>query len=179
MGSTVVVALFVRRSLVVAHIGDSRAYLFRDGTLSCLTQDHNVAAIMYQAGLLDTAERSAHSGRFALSQYVGMRTDISPAADWFPIRPLDRILLCTDGLTEMLSDEDITDSLSADCIHHVCRELVQKANDAGGRDNITVAVAEVPPRGISSASGAPQVAWQPFDIRMEPVERQSNTASRP
>lgn len=146
MGSTIVTALLVDDQMIVAHSGDSRAYLYRSGRLECLTKDHNVAGIMYDAGMLNTEEKRNHPGRFALSQYSGMKKDVLPEMKVMQIHKGDRILLCSDGLTEMIPDAVISQAMSDASIKTVCTRLIELANTAGGRDNITVTIAEIKKR---------------------------------
>jgi protein phosphatase len=146
MGTTVVVAVVAGQRLLVAHVGDSRAYLLRSKELTRLTDDHTVVFELYKSGQISTMEAREHPGRGALLRGLGV----------YPTVEVDyreehyngeQLLLCTDGLTDMLSDEQIERVLrSTNEPHKACEKLVQLANAAGGRDNITVVVA----RGVNA-----------------------------
>jgi len=138
MGTTLSLALTLGDALIVAHVGDSRAYLFREGTLHRLTHDHTIGQ-----GLADLNMPMAARFRHVLTRCIGGRDpDCEPDVAQFRLQDGDRLLLCTDGLTDMVDDESIARELgrmtSSDS---VCRELIEQALDAGGRDNVTVIVA--------------------------------------
>jgi len=142
MGTTLTVAFFRRNNLLIANIGDSRAYLFRSGTLNQLTADHSFVAERVAAGLLTPQEAKLSPYRHVITRALGIddviRADITKHA----LQRDDLILLCTDGLTEMLEDSDIQHILSASQ-DTVAQELLAAANDRGGVDNITTVVVRV------------------------------------
>lgn len=144
MGTTVVLAAGAAGEWVIAHVGDSRAYLLRDGRLCRLTTDHNVAAGLVAAGKITDAEAQHHPGRNVVTRTLGAATRSDPDLRRVGRRPGDRLLLCTDGLTAVLADAEIRRVLgwygSPDAC---CRELVGLANDGGGPDNVTVLVVDV------------------------------------
>jgi len=138
MGSTVVTAWLREQADVIAHMGDSRAYLLQKGRLNRLTQDHNLAQI------LDPAGQPPAFGGEQLLRYIGMRSEPLPEARIISLDHGDRLLLCSDGLTNMLDDQTLARILSsASAPRETCDELVTAANRAGGRDNITVMVLDV------------------------------------
>lgn len=144
MGATVVAVALRSRTATVAHMGDSRAYLLRAGELRRLTADHSVVALLLQRGEIGEEEANVHPARHTLSRFVGMPGSIQPDVATVQCKRGDKLLLCTDGLTDMLADYDIAQVLeSAAGPEAACTELVSRANDAGGRDNITVVVAAV------------------------------------
>jgi len=139
MGSTVVLALVSGEDVYIAHLGDSRAYLFREGSLRRLTRDHTIVAVMVELGQLTPEEARRHPARSRLSRYVGMSGKAAVDAMKITLKPGSRLLLCTDGLTEMLSDDEIAAILGeAGDSKSACHRLVEEANRAGGYDNITV-----------------------------------------
>lgn len=144
MGATVVLAWLRGPQALIASLGDSRAYLLHQGLLRRLTTDHCLAELLVQSGELTAEEAATHPARSQLIRYVGMRGHVSPEAGMVPVTPGDRLLLCSDGLTTMLSDPRIEailrDQLDPEA---ACRELVDAANAAGGRDNITVITIDV------------------------------------
>lgn len=145
LGATVVVAFRAENGvLALAHLGDSRAYLMRDGYLERLTSDHTVAEMLFQAGRISRRQLSSHPTRHTLTRHIGKVN--CPAADTslLPLRPGDRVLLCTDGLTGMLKDREIGTMLwQIEDQEQACRSLIDGANKAGGHDNITVVIVDV------------------------------------
>jgi serine/threonine protein phosphatase PrpC len=146
MGSTVVLVLLRGRKAVVAHMGDSRAYLLRAGRLDQLTKDHTIAQLLVDHGELAPEEAASHPARGHLTRFVGMVSEALPETETFELRPGDRLLLCSDGLTCMLTAEEIRDILSRKAaLDDTCQQLIDAANQSGGKDNVTaviVAVAE-------------------------------------
>jgi PPM family protein phosphatase len=130
---------------VAAHVGDSRLYLWRDGRLDRLTRDHSWVEEQVQAGALSPQEARVHPWRNLVTRALSGGTD--PGADLLPLslEPGDRLLLCTDGLTTVVTDDQIGTLLgqSRDSHDTACTMLVDAANAAGGPDNITVIVVDV------------------------------------
>ncbi len=144
MGTTVVLALGLEDSFLVGHVGDSRAYLLREKRLSALTRDHSVVQELLDAGRITAEAARHHPQRNVVTRTLGSGGG-EPDLRTVPTRPGDRFLLCSDGLTEMLADPEIEQVLIrfAEPMR-CCRELVARANDRGGLDNITVVVVDVP-----------------------------------
>ena len=143
MGTTLTVAANLGRNLIVGHIGDSRAYLFRDGSLSQLTKDHTLAEAMIDAGVADRDDPATRSMRHVLTAALGsMSSRNKPELQRLRVQPNDQLLLCTDGLTEMVDDQTIASLLrNADSAQKACEHLVTVALAAGGLDNVTVILA--------------------------------------
>lgn len=147
MGATVVLALVRPQKALIAHMGDSRAYLFRGERLRQLTKDHSVVQLLVDAGEISTEEAAGHPARGQVTRSVGMEGEPLPEAKVIAVRPGDRLLLCTDGLNGMLSDGEIQRVLGREGQPQVaCDALVQAALDSGGKDNVTVVVIYLPPR---------------------------------
>lgn len=141
LGATAVLVLFREDVLTAANVGDSRAYLFRGGKLFLLTKDHSGAQELIDAGKLDRRFVRGHPGRFQLTQCMGMTEEVSPGIHTMKLTAGDRILLSSDGLTDMIDEEDIERLLGkAVNPEDACRRLVRAANEAGGSDNITTLV---------------------------------------
>lgn len=143
MGTTLTMAYLVWPRLYVVNVGDSRCYLLRDGALEQLTQDQTAAAKLVEDGTL-SPERAARSplSHILVSSIGHGLSSFRPDASRTELLSGDRLLLCTDGLTSMVNDARITHLLEqGDTPEAVCQALVDEANEAGGHDNITVAVA--------------------------------------
>jgi len=139
MGATLVTILLRNKRCFAANLGDSRAYLFRKGRLSQLTRDHSVVSDLVTEGLIGPEEAESHDARGQITSYIGMEEEPRPYVRSFLLKNNDRLLLCTDGLTDMVNDEDIAAILKKEPDSQVvCKKLVDAANAAGGYDNITV-----------------------------------------
>ena len=143
MATTMTLGYFFQRELFVAHVGDSRCYLLRNGLLYRLTRDHTLVAEMVRRGVLKPEEAVNHAYRHVVTNVVGgddpgVQVEMHKLA----LEGGDCLLLCSDGLTEMVSDEEILQILmSTPDTAAACDMLVKRANEKGGKDNVTVAVA--------------------------------------
>ncbi|HSA22461.1 MAG TPA: Stp1/IreP family PP2C-type Ser/Thr phosphatase [Myxococcota bacterium] len=155
MGTTATVALFFGPRIYVAHVGDSRLYRMRAGRLEQLTEDHSLVAEQVKAGFITAEEAQFSRFRNIITRSVGFESNV--AADTFSVavRPGDLFLLCSDGLTGMVSDEEIGNALRRKGPAKACDELVEIANRHGGEDNITLIVLRFkgPPGGARAARG--------------------------
>ncbi len=142
MGTTLTVAYSFCSDLFIAHVGDSRAYLFRGAHLHRLTHDHTVAQQLVDQGVLPPEAVTTHRYRHVLTNVLGGRSNrVDTEIQHFHLADRDRLLICTDGLTDMLDDRRITEILErVGNPAAACRELVGSALSAGGRDNVTVVV---------------------------------------
>lgn len=143
MGATLVLCLIQEGRAYTANMGDSRLYRLRDNRLKRMTRDHTVVAELVEAGLITPEAVFTHETRGQITQYLGMPDEARPHVRSFELKPFDRLLLCSDGLTDMLSEERIKDIVSLDNnLEGAAETLVQEANDAGGHDNTTVILVE-------------------------------------
>jgi PPM family protein phosphatase len=145
MGTTMTVALVEGDEVAIGHVGDSRAYLIRDGRLEQLTDDHSLVAELVRSGKLTPEEAETHPQRSVITRALGTEADVD--VDTFSVRsaPGDLFLLCSDGLTSMVDDETILDAVErnrAD-FEEAAKALINAANRGGGEDNITVVFFEV------------------------------------
>jgi serine/threonine protein phosphatase PrpC len=139
MGTTLVAAYVDDTHVAIAHVGDSRAYLFRDGTLQRLTQDHSLVDELVRRGKLTEEQAAEHPQRSIITRALGPEPDVEVDTWTYPARAGDVVLLCSDGLTTMISEERVREILaSEDNLDAAADELINDANEAGGRDNITV-----------------------------------------
>ncbi len=147
MGTTLTLALLHGRSAFLAHVGDSRAYLLRGGTLRQLSRDHTIVADQVRSGRLSVEDAKKHPMRHTLNRVLGVREFIPVDTMMVELLPGDRLLLCSDGLTGMVPDDGLravlTDPAYADGKAAV-KVLVDQANAKGGEDNITVVLADIP-----------------------------------
>jgi protein phosphatase len=145
MGTTMTVALAEDDQVWVGHVGDSRAYLLRDGALEQVTEDHSLVAELVRSGRLTPDEAGDHPHRSVITRALGTDPDVAVDVMPVPTQPGDVFVLCSDGLTTMVDDEAILELLegSRDDLDAAARALVDRANDAGGEDNITVVLFEV------------------------------------
>jgi len=129
---------------VIANLGDSRAYQIRDGAIRLITADHSVAEEWFRQGRISAQEAAVHPRRHQLTRALGIAQ--TPDVDLFPmaVQPTDIILLCSDGLTNEVSETEIIDIVeAAESLEDAASELVSRAEANGGRDNITVALVEI------------------------------------
>jgi protein phosphatase len=144
-GSTVVLALVRGRRVLLAHLGDSRIYLLRQDCLLQLSRDHSLLQEMVDRGELTSEEAAAGKYDGGPTRFLGMWGDPDADVSVLDLQPGDRLLLCSDGLTGMLSDEELRQILTREAAPaEACRRLIDAANAAGGADNITALVLAVP-----------------------------------
>jgi serine/threonine protein phosphatase PrpC len=140
MGTTMTVALVEGQMVTIGHVGDSRAYLVRAGSLEQLTEDHSLVNELLKSGKLSPQEAETHPQRSVITRAVGTDPDVE--VDAFTVDALegDVFLLCSDGLTDMVDDDGILDVVERyhDDLDRVAKSLVSAANRGGGEDNITV-----------------------------------------
>jgi serine/threonine protein phosphatase PrpC len=144
MGTTVVVVAIVRtpptHQAIVAHAGDSRAYLLRHGALSLWTKDHSLVEERLALNLISPDQVRTHPLRHVLTKAIGIDPQADATIQTYPLEPSDLILLCSDGLTKMLTDPEIQTIMMQEPSHtqSICHRLVTTANRLGGEDNTTV-----------------------------------------
>jgi len=144
-GSTCVAVLFRENSAVVAHVGDSRAYRVRNQQLTPLTGDHTVVREMLERGLLTPEQMAGHPDAHQITRALGISEEVEPEIQLLPeLWASERFLLCSDGLTDLVSDTELCHLLSGpETPDEVARTLVALANARGGHDNVTALVTEI------------------------------------
>lgn len=142
MGTTMTLVANFRADLLVAHVGDSRAYLFRQGRLERLTRDQTMVQSLLEKGAISPEEVASHPLRHLLSGVLGTKgKPIDVELRFVGLEDRDQVLLCTDGLTEMVPEAMIAEVLvSAPTAEAACRQLIDLANSRGGKDNVTAVV---------------------------------------
>jgi protein phosphatase len=144
MGTTLVAALFHENRIVLAHIGDSRAYRLRHGALMQLTRDHSQLQEQIDAGLVSPEWARFAPNKNLITRALGVVPQIEVETGSHTVEQGDIYLLCSDGLSDMLSGEQISESLATQAdLESICTDLVDMANNNGGRDNISVILARV------------------------------------
>ncbi len=147
MGTTLTMAFQLGAQLCIVHVGDSRAYLYRAGELHQLTQDHTVVAELVRAGTLHPDQVAVHPLRHVITNVVGGPTiGVKVEARAFAVQAGDRLLLCSDGLTEMVKNDAIAETLDVEPEPEAAaKALLVQANEGGGRDNISIVIVRFDP----------------------------------
>jgi len=141
MGATIVVTLLRKNRCFVANVGDSRAYLLRNGRLRQLTRDHSVISELIENGRLKPENAENHHAQGQITRYIGMKRKARSHVRSFALKKADRIMLCTDGLTDLIDDKAIAKILkNNDEPKTACKTLIAAANKAGGHDNTTTLI---------------------------------------
>lgn len=159
MGTTLVISVFHNNKLTVAHIGDSRMYRLRDGAFEQITRDHSLLQEQIDSGLLTREQARYSRNKNLVTRAVGVDAEVLPEIHDYDVLPGDIYLLCSDGLNDMVEDDEIgmaLGMLSAN-IEVCATQLIQMANDNGGRDNVSVILVKVK-SGYPAAHGW----WQRF-----------------
>ena len=139
MGTTLTIALVRDDLLYIGHVGDSRAYLFRNQDLLQITTDHSLVNELLKSDQITEEEARNHPQKNILLQALGTEKDLEPEVSCFSLEESDLVLLCTDGLTNMLTEDEICQVLEGEeCLQDKVEILVEQANEEGGLDNITV-----------------------------------------
>ena len=145
MGTTMTVALVEDATVVFGHVGDSRAYLIRDGALEQLTEDHTLVAELVRSGKLSPEEAEAHPQRSVITRALGTDPDVDPDTFSVQTKSGDLFMLCSDGLTSMVEDDVILRTVEKyrTDLRTAAKALIRAANKGGGEDNITVVFFEI------------------------------------
>ena len=174
MGTTMTVALVEEDGVVIGHVGDSRAYLVRDGSIEQLTEDHSLVNELLKSGRLSPSEADTHPQRSVITRAVGTDPEVDVDAFTVDARAGDVFLLCSDGLTDMVDDAAILDAVAEhpSDLDRVTKTLVAAANRGGGEDNITVvafAIGEDAADELGDTATMAAVAEQPDEETRESV----------
>lgn len=158
MGSTVVVAVFTGDLLVVGHVGDSRAYRLRQGQLDRLTRDHSLLQEQLDGGLITQEQALTSTHRNLVTRALGMDEQVEVETRSHEMRSGDILLMCSDGVYDLLDDQEMARLIGqAETLDAACKALVEAANDAGGKDNISVVLVRV-----GAEPGKRKMSWWPF-----------------
>jgi protein phosphatase len=143
MGTTTTLALFDNNKAYFAHVGDSRAYLFRDNNLQQLTEDHSLGYEQFKYGLITKEELKTFQYKNIITRSVGVQEDIVIDTFYVDLRSKDLFLLCTDGLTNMILDDELKNILANYQSYETLKTLIETANNHGGDDNITLILVKI------------------------------------
>ena len=158
MGTTLVVSVFRDNRLLVGHVGDSRAYRLRAGRLQQITRDHSLLQEQIDAGLITPEQAAFSANKNLVTRAVGVEDTVLLEIHQHDVLPADVFLMCSDGLSDMLDDSTICQLLLAqDSLDATAQALIDAANDAGGKDNISVILVR------ASGGASPSIrSWWPF-----------------
>jgi len=145
MGTTLVVALWHNNQVSVGHVGDSRLYRLRGGVLEQITRDHSLLQEQIDSGMITKEQARYSQNKNLVTRAVGIDPEVETEVHTYPAQPDDIYLLCSDGLSDMVTDEDIQLTLASlrSNLPLAAQQLVQQANDNGGRDNVSVILVRV------------------------------------
>ncbi len=145
MGTTIVAGLFYDNQIAVAHIGDSRLYRLRAGKLIAMTRDHSLLQEQIDSGLISLEDARHSKNKNLVTRAVGIDPSVDPEIHVYPVQIGDVYLLCSDGLNDMVEDEDIESVLYAmqGNLPLAAEQLIEMANDNGGRDNVSVILVKI------------------------------------
>lgn len=165
MGTTATVAGVLEDTLYVAQVGDSRAYLVRDGDATQITRDQSMVQAMIDAGTITEEEAEQNVRRNVILQALGPKPEVKVEMTAQSLRRGDRLVLCSDGLSRLVRREEIGDTVTASAdLAGACRSLVEAANQRGGPDNITVVIAGFDGDGLEPPSSGDVVERRAFDL---------------
>ncbi len=173
MGTTLTAAYVDDAHVAIAHVGDSRAYMFRDGSLQRLTQDHSLVDELVRRGKLTEEQAAEHPQRSIITRALGPEPDVEVDTWTYPARAGDVVLLCSDGLTSMISETRVAAILAShENLDEAADALIREANEAGGRDNITVVLFRLEELGVDEAAGEDTIVAVavPHDARSAETE---------
>lgn len=139
MGTTVVLATMVEETILICHVGDSRAYVVKEGKLQQMTNDHSLVNELIRSGEITAEEGVHHPQRNVVTQSIGTSFQVHPECSQIAIDQVELLILCSDGLNSMLEDDEIFKVIQEEKdIESLGQELIEAANQAGGHDNITL-----------------------------------------
>lgn len=141
MGTTLVLALVIEELVLIAHVGDSRAYIFEQGQLIQKTEDHSLVNELIRSGEITKEEGDYHPQRNVVTQSIGVTPDVGYELSEIRTHSIDGLMLCSDGLTNMVSHEVLMNYFNSQAnVEDLAVTLINAANEAGGRDNITIII---------------------------------------
>lgn len=140
MGTTAVASLVYENKAYIANVGDSRAYFIRNGKVQQITEDHSLVSEQVKAGILSASDAKSHRLKNIITRSVGYQEEVDPDIRVQDLKAGDRILMCSDGLSNLVEDHEILEVVTKSDLKQACENLITLANERGGDDNITVLV---------------------------------------
>ncbi len=159
MGTTLVSVLLSEDTIHYAHVGDSRLYRLRENQLTQITADHSLVNELLEKGFYTEEEAANADNKNVITRAMGVKPQVRPDVDSCPAIENDTYLMCSDGLTDLVEDQIITEILinNRDSAHNACEQLVELANNNGGKDNVSVIVMQIRPKASEQKSTAASV----------------------
>ena len=158
MGTTCTALVLQNGTAISAHVGDSRLYLVREGSIYLMTEDHSAVMEMVKAGLISLEQARHHPDKNVILRAMGSHAEVE-VTTWqepFPVKAGDRFLLCSDGLYDLVEDEEIKRIVESEEPRSACASLIALAKERGGHDNISVGIVSLLPEGESQTKPVPQ-----------------------
>ena len=151
MGTTCTALALIDGLAIAAHVGDSRLYLVRDGEIYLMTEDHSAVREMVKLGIISTAEARQHEDKNVILRALGTSPEVEVSMWENPLKVItgDQFILCSDGLYDLVEDQEIRDFALTNDNHSACEGLIELAKTRGGHDNITVGILSIKPAGYS------------------------------
>ncbi|MFO1518536.1 MAG: Stp1/IreP family PP2C-type Ser/Thr phosphatase [bacterium] len=143
MGTTTVAMLINETRAYIANVGDSRGYFIRGNKIEQITEDHSLVGEQVKAGIISVSDAKSHRLKNIITRSVGYQEDVESDLSVKDLRPGDKILLCSDGLSNLVEDEEICKMLGSYPLQEACNRLIDLANERGGDDNITIVSIQV------------------------------------
>lgn len=141
MGTTIIAAVIYNKHIYIGHVGDSRAYLVRNGAILQITEDHSFVEALIKNGTITKAEAENHPNRHAITRALGVEAEVAVDSYDYEMLTGDYVVLCTDGLSNMISDDEILKcTMAGQNPEQTCAALIEEANSRGGSDNVSVIV---------------------------------------
>lgn len=158
MGTTCTALVLQNGTAISAHVGDSRLYLVREGSIYLMTEDHSAVMEMVKAGLITLEQARHHPEKNVILRAMGSheKVEVTTWQEPLPVRAGDRFLLCSDGLYDLVEDEEIMRIVMLSAPQTACENLIALAKERGGHDNITVGIVGLKPEGEADASPVPE-----------------------
>jgi protein phosphatase len=158
MGSTLVIAAYTGEALVVGHVGDSRAYRLREGRLERLTRDHSLLQEQLDAGMITPEQAATSTNRNLVTRALGVLEDVDVETHTHEVQPGDVLMMCSDGVSDLVDEPALAALIDgAKTLDEACKAIVDAANDAGGKDNISVVLVRAGGKAAGKRRG-----WWPF-----------------
>ncbi len=142
MGTTTVASLIQDNKAYVANVGDSRGYFIREGEIRQITEDHSLVSEQVRAGILSANDAKGHRLKNIITRSVGYQEEVDPDVKIHELQAGDKILMCSDGLSNLVEDREILELVSNASLKNACESLIGLANERGGDDNITVVIVQ-------------------------------------